>query len=73
MQIVALIMTIVVAIAGGTLAGHLMKLKCLDEPPAGMLYTDEAFWEPKAGKVMTIVSLMFFWIGMHFGSEWPRI
>jgi len=51
MQLVALIMTVVVAIAGGTIAGHLMKLKCLDEPPAGMLYTDEAFWEPKAGKV----------------------
>ena len=54
MQLVALIMTVVVAIAGGTIAGHLMKLKCLDEPPAGMLYTDEAFWEPKAGKVMSI-------------------
>ena len=51
MQLIAFLMTFFVAIAGGTLAGHIMKLKCLDEPPAGLLYTDEAFWEPKAGKV----------------------
>ena len=45
-------MTFFIAIAGGAIAGHIMKLKWLDEPPAGMLYTDEAFWEPKPGKVL---------------------
>jgi len=51
MQLIAFLMTVCVALTGGTLAGHIMKLRCLDEPPAGLLYTDEAFWEPKSGKV----------------------
>ena len=51
MQLIALLMTVCVAITGGTIAGYIMKLRWLDEPPAGLLYTDEAFWEPKAGKV----------------------
>jgi len=51
MQLIGLLMTVCVAMISGTLAGHIMKLRWLDEPPAGLLYTDEAFWEPKAGKV----------------------
>lgn len=51
MQLIGLLMTVCVALTGGTLAGYIMKLRWLDEPPAGLLYTDEAFWEPKAGKV----------------------
>ena len=55
MQLIGLLMTVCVAMISGTLAGHIMKLRWLDEPPAGLLYTDEAFWEPKAGKVKSIL------------------
>jgi hypothetical protein len=40
-----------VAIVGGIVAGYIMKLRIFDEPPPTMLYTDDAFWEPKPGKV----------------------
>jgi len=50
-QLIGFLVTFVVAVAGGAFAGCLMKLKCFDEPPSRFLYTDEAFWEPKPGKV----------------------
>ena len=50
-QLIGFLVTFVVAGAGGAFAGCLMKLKCFDEPPSRFLYTDEAFWEPKPGKV----------------------
>ena len=51
MQLIYFLVTFCVSVIGGIFAGYIMKLPCLDEPSSKMLYTDDAFWEPKPGKV----------------------